>query len=56
MPGASAGDLIGTLAQRAHALDIALHTIQVSVGGETVAQAVSDPLDLDTPQRMYSVA
>ena len=56
MPGASAGDLIGTLAQRAHALDIALHTIQVSVGGETVAHAVSDPLDLDTPQRMYSVS
>lgn len=49
-------EAIATLARRAGALDIALHTVQVSVGGEEVAHAVCDPLGLDTPQRMYSVA
>ncbi|MFD2027859.1 serine hydrolase domain-containing protein [Promicromonospora aerolata] len=52
----STEELIGALAQRASALDIALHTVQVSVHGETVTHAVSEPLDLDTPQRMYSVS
>jgi CubicO group peptidase (beta-lactamase class C family) len=51
-----ATEAIGALARRASALDIALHTVQVSVRGETVAYAVSDPLGLDTPQRMYSVS
>ncbi|WP_454860160.1 serine hydrolase domain-containing protein [Promicromonospora soli] len=51
-----ADELVAALARRAGALDIALHTVQVSVGGETLAHAVSDPLGLDTPQRMYSVA
>jgi len=35
---------------------MALHTVQVSVRGETVAHAVSEPVGLDTPQRMYSVS
>ncbi|MEU4362767.1 serine hydrolase domain-containing protein [Promicromonospora sp. NPDC023987] len=47
---------IGALARRAVTHDIALHTIQVSIHGETVTHAVSDPFDLDTPQRMYSVS
>lgn len=51
-----ADDLIAGLGRRAGALDIALHTVQVSAHGETVAHAVSDALDLDTPQRMYSVS
>jgi CubicO group peptidase (beta-lactamase class C family) len=51
-----ATEAIGALARQTGALDIALHTVQVSVRGETVAHAVSDPLDLDTPQRMYSVS
>lgn len=50
------GGLIGALARRASALDIALHTVQVSVHGETVAHAVGEPTGLDTPQRMYSVS
>ncbi|GAA4688197.1 CubicO group peptidase, beta-lactamase class C family [Promicromonospora umidemergens] len=53
---AFAEDLISALAHRAGALDIALHTVQVSIRGETVAHAVSDLVGLDTPQRMYSVA
>ncbi|MDR7383843.1 serine hydrolase domain-containing protein [Promicromonospora iranensis] len=52
----SLAGLIGALARRSSALDIALHTVQVSVRGETVAQAVSEPAGLDTPQRMYSVS
>lgn len=56
MPSVFADDLITALARRAVTHDIALHTIQVSVRGETVAHAVSDPLDLDAPQRMYSVS
>lgn len=48
--------LIGALARRSAALDIALHTVQVSVRGETVAHAVGEPAGLDTPQRMYSVS
>lgn len=56
MPNAFADELVAALARRAGALDIALHTVQVSVRGETAAHAVSGPLDLDTPQRMYSVA
>jgi CubicO group peptidase (beta-lactamase class C family) len=51
-----AGGLVSALVRRAGALDIALHTVQVSLRGETVAHAVSEPLDLDTPQRMYSVS
>ncbi len=49
-------DLVAALARRAETLDIAVHTVQASVDGETVAHAVCDPLDLDTPQRMYSVS
>lgn len=56
MPDAFINGLITALAERARALDIALHTVQVSVRGETPAHAVSEPLDLDTPQRMYSVS
>ncbi|MFJ3405586.1 serine hydrolase domain-containing protein [Promicromonospora sp. NPDC090134] len=56
VPHVVADDLIAGLARRAGALDVALHTVQVSVRGETVAHAVSGPLDLDTPQRMYSVS
>jgi hypothetical protein len=56
VPDTFADDLIGALGRRAHAIDIALHTVQVSVRGETVAHAVSDMLGLDTPQRMYSVS
>ncbi|MFD2793518.1 serine hydrolase domain-containing protein [Promicromonospora vindobonensis] len=48
--------LIDALARRAGALDIALHTVQVSLHGETVAHAAGDPVGLDTPQRMYSVS
>jgi hypothetical protein len=48
--------LIGGLARRSAAFDIALHTVQVSVHGETVAHAVGEPAGLDTPQRMYSVS
>lgn len=55
-PRPAADDLIVGLARRARELDMALHTVQVSVRGETVAHAVSGPLDLDTPQRMYSVS
>ncbi|MBA4866740.1 beta-lactamase family protein [Streptomyces sp. PSKA54] len=47
---------VGDVARRASALDIALHTVQVSVGGETATHAVCEPLGLDTPQRMYSVS
>jgi CubicO group peptidase (beta-lactamase class C family) len=54
--GTSVEGLIGALARRSVALDIALHTVQVSVHGETVAHAVSEPTDLDTPQRTYSVS
>jgi CubicO group peptidase (beta-lactamase class C family) len=56
MPDTFADDLVSALARRAGALDIALHTVQVSVHGETVAQAASVPVGLDTPQRMYSVS
>jgi CubicO group peptidase (beta-lactamase class C family) len=56
MPDTFADDLVNALARRAGALDIALHTVQVSVHGETVAQAASVPVGLDTPQRMYSVS
>lgn len=56
MPDTFVGDLIAALGRRAHALDIALHTVQVSVRGETVAHTVSESIDLDTPQRMYSVS
>jgi CubicO group peptidase (beta-lactamase class C family) len=56
VPDTSVGDLIAALGRRAQALDIALHTVQVSVRGETVAHAVSEPAGLDTPQRMYSVS
>lgn len=56
MPDTFVGDLIAALGRRAHALDIALHTVQVGVRGETVAHAVSEQIDLDTPQRMYSVS
>lgn len=55
-PDAFADDLVAALARRAGTLDIALHTVQVSVRGRTVAHAVGGPLDLDTPQRMYSVS
>ncbi|WP_182113706.1 MULTISPECIES: serine hydrolase [unclassified Actinotalea] len=48
--------LVETLAHRAHALDVALHTVQVSVDGRLVVQAANDPLGPDTPQRMYSVS
>jgi CubicO group peptidase (beta-lactamase class C family) len=51
-----ATEAIAALVRRAHAQDIALHTVQVSVRGETVAHAVAEPLDLDTPQRVYSVS
>ncbi|WP_277209419.1 serine hydrolase domain-containing protein [Isoptericola croceus] len=54
--GAFTRDLVDALVRRASALDIAVHTIQVSVRGETVAHAVCEPLGLDTPQRMYSVS
>jgi CubicO group peptidase (beta-lactamase class C family) len=56
VPDTFADDLITALGRRAHALDIALHTVQVSVRGETVAHAVSEPTGLDIPQRMYSVS
>ncbi|GHH76360.1 serine hydrolase domain-containing protein [Promicromonospora soli] len=56
MPDTFAGGLVSALARRAGALDIALHTVQVSLRGETVTHAVSEPLDLDTHQRMYSVS
>lgn len=56
MPDTFVGDLIAALGRRAQTLDITLHTVQVSVRGETVAQAVSKPVGLDTPQRMYSVS
>jgi CubicO group peptidase (beta-lactamase class C family) len=52
----SLGDQVAALAHRAHALDIALHTVQVSVDGDTVLSAACAPLGLDTPQRMYSVS
>jgi CubicO group peptidase (beta-lactamase class C family) len=55
-PDTFADDLVSALARRAVTHDIALHTIQVSIRGETVTHAVSDPFDLDTPQRMYSVS
>jgi CubicO group peptidase (beta-lactamase class C family) len=54
--GTLAGDLVDALGRRAGALDIALHSVQVTVDGRTVAEAVCAPLDLDTPQRMYSVS
>ncbi|RPF19877.1 serine hydrolase domain-containing protein [Myceligenerans xiligouense] len=44
------------LARRADALDIALHTIEVSVGGEIVASAACAPRGPHVPQRMYSVS
>ena len=54
--GEAATEAIAALGRRAHALDISLNTVQVSVRGETVAHAVSEPTGLDTPQRMYSVS
>ncbi|WP_275005765.1 serine hydrolase domain-containing protein [Promicromonospora iranensis] len=56
MPGRFADDLVTALARRAITHDVALHTVQVSVRGETLTHAVSDPFDLDAPQRMYSVS
>jgi CubicO group peptidase (beta-lactamase class C family) len=47
---------LAPLAVRAAALDIALHTVQVDVGGRPVATAACAPLGIDTPQRMYSVS
>ncbi|GAA1731564.1 hypothetical protein GCM10009809_28790 [Isoptericola hypogeus] len=47
---------LATLARRAHALDVAVHTVQATVGGEPVATAACAPLGLDVPQRMYSVS
>ncbi len=52
----SVGEHVAALAHRALTLDIALHTVQVSVGGDTVLSAACDPLGLDAPQRMYSVS
>lgn len=55
MPHTLAHDLVAALARRASALDIALHTVQVSVHGETVTHATG-AVGLDTPQRMYSIS
>ncbi|GAB2474070.1 hypothetical protein GCM10027063_13890 [Promicromonospora xylanilytica] len=55
MPHTLARDLVAALARRASALDIALHTVQVSVRGETVVHTTG-AVGLDTPQRMYSIS
>ncbi|GAA1860146.1 serine hydrolase domain-containing protein [Myceligenerans crystallogenes] len=47
---------IGELARRAARLDIALHTVRVSLAGELIASAGCPPFGPDLPQRMYSVA
>ncbi|MBE1875255.1 serine hydrolase domain-containing protein [Myceligenerans pegani] len=52
----TAAEAIDRLARRAATLDIALHTVEVSVGGELVASATCAPRGPYEPQRMYSVS
>ncbi|MCK9794749.1 beta-lactamase family protein [Isoptericola sp. 4D.3] len=49
-------DGLATLVARAHELDVALHTVAVTVGGDVVASAACAPLGHHVPQRMYSVS
>lgn len=49
-------EAVGRLAERASALDIALHTIEMSLGGEIVASTACAPRGPHVPQRMYSVS
>ncbi|MBL0887561.1 serine hydrolase domain-containing protein [Myceligenerans indicum] len=53
---AVAAEAVGLVARRAAALDIALHTVEVSVRGELVAHAACAPRGPHVPQRMYSVS
>jgi CubicO group peptidase (beta-lactamase class C family) len=48
--------LTDLLAERARALDVALHTVEVLVDGEVVESAACAPLTLDTPHRLDSVS
>ncbi|GAB3163989.1 hypothetical protein GCM10027059_19260 [Myceligenerans halotolerans] len=52
----TAAEAIDRLARRTATLDIALHTVEVSVGGELVASATCAPRGPYEPQRMYSVS
>jgi CubicO group peptidase (beta-lactamase class C family) len=45
-----------TLMDRAHAADIAIHSLSVSVDGDTVVRAGVPPFGPDVPHRMYSVS
>ncbi|MBO0609402.1 serine hydrolase domain-containing protein [Myceligenerans salitolerans] len=56
LPAGTAAEAVVRLARRAARLDIALHTVEVSVGGELVVSAASAPLGPHVPQRMYSVS
>ena len=53
--GEEIAERIALLARRAHALDIAPHTVHVSQAGVLLASATCPPHGPDTPQRMYSV-
>lgn len=45
-----------TLLAEAHAADIALHAIEISVAGRTIVRDGIAPFGLDVPHRMYSVS
>ncbi|MFB7249981.1 serine hydrolase domain-containing protein [Microbacterium sp. NPDC056234] len=45
-----------TLFAEAHAADIALHSIQISVGGRTIVREDIAPFGLQAPHRLYSVS
>jgi len=49
-------DSLRTLERQAHALDVALHSVEVTVGGDVVTRGACSPLGPHVPQRMYSVS
>lgn len=56
LPADTAEEAIARLARQANSLDIALHTVEVSIGGDLVASATCAPRGPYEPQRMYSVS
>jgi CubicO group peptidase (beta-lactamase class C family) len=44
------------LCAQAHAADIALHSLEIAIGGRTVVRTGIDPFGPDVPHRLYSVS
>lgn len=49
-------DALDLLDREAAALGVALHSVELTVAGETVLSAGSGPLGVQSPHRMYSIA